>query len=170
MKRIAIFILVVLVISCSSPINQETINYENEKVLVGKVDWDGLTKSPYGDWFKPNYIDYVVDTTTLGMAQLQLDDIEIVVFLGTWCSDSQLEVPEFYKIIDYLHYDIESMEVIALEKLENTQMVSPQQEEKEYNITHVPTFIFKRNGIEVGRITEYPEQSLEKDMVSILSK
>lgn len=170
MKYIALFVIAIISFSCTSSINQETVNYENETILVGEVNWNGLTKLPYSTWFDPNYLDYNVDTATLNTAHLQLSEVDIIVFLGTWCSDSQLEVPQFYKILDYLHYDVGSMHVIALEKLENKQMVSPEHEEEDYGITHVPTFIFKRNDKEIGRITEYPNVTLEKDMVVILMK
>jgi hypothetical protein len=33
----------------------------------------------------------------------------------------------------------------------------------------VPTFIFMKDGQELGRIVEYPLESLEKDMAKILS-
>lgn len=91
------------------------------------------------------------------------------MFLGTWCSDSQVEVPQFYKILDHVGYDLSKMTVVALERLESRELVSPQHEEVEYKITHVPTFIFKRAGKEIGRVTEYPEKTLEKDMVRIIA-
>ncbi|MCB0495275.1 MAG: thioredoxin family protein [Cyclobacteriaceae bacterium] len=169
MKKLKFAIMAALIFACSAPINQETVNFEDETILIGKVNWEGLTKPPFNDWFRPNYMHYVVDSTVLKALKGKLNDIEIVVFLGTWCSDSQQEVPEFYKIMDYLQYDVNKMEVVALEKLEDKRMVSPQHEEEGYGITHVPTFIFKRKGKEIGRITEYPEKTLEKDMVGIIS-
>lgn len=167
------FILTVIpffLFACSKPVNQETINYEDEKILVGEVTWDGLTTIPYSEWFNPNYLDYKVDSISLEGIESDLKHTDIIVFLGTWCSDSQVEVPQFYKILDYLHYDISKMEVVALEKLEDGQMVSPQHQEEPYGVTHVPTFIFKKNGKEVGRITEYPDKSLEKDLAEIIRK
>lgn len=163
-KALAIFLIFTL--SCTTKFNQEITNLDGEEILVGRVNWDGLTQSPYGDWFTPNYLSYVVDSATLEEADVE--NVEIVMFLGTWCSDSHVEVPEFYKILDYKSYDINKMKVVALERLENRDLVSPQHEEAEYDITHVPTIIFFRGGKELGRITEYPEKTLEKDMVNII--
>lgn len=167
MKKMWILGLVV-VFSCSMPKNQEMVNYEDEIILVGEVNWDGLTQPPYSEWFRPNYMEYVADSLTLDKLHGHLDDIRIVIFLGTWCTDSQVEVPQFYKILDFLHYDLDNIEVVALEKLEDKRMVSPQHQEEGYGITHVPTFIFKRGGEEIGRITEYPDKTLEKDMTKIV--
>ena len=37
------------------------------------------------------------------------------------------------------------------------------------SIINVPTFIFYKDGEELGRIVEYPIQDLESDMLKILS-
>ena len=79
-------------------------------------------------------------------------------------------MPQFYRILDQLGYNLSAMTVVALERLESRKLVSPQHEEADYDITHVPTFIYIRDGQEIGRITEYPERTLEKDMVEIILK
>jgi hypothetical protein len=38
-----------------------------------------------------------------------------------------------------------------------------------YNIVYVPTFIFYKDGVEVGRIVEAPKHSLEIDIINILN-
>ena len=57
---------------------------------------------------------------------------------------------------------------IALSDHPDHYKESPQHEEKGWDIEFVPTIIFLRNGKELGRIVESPEQSLEKDMRKIL--
>ena len=168
MKNI-ILILLLFAAGCTTKINQETVNIEDEQILVGKVNWDGLTQQPYDDWFTANYLSYTVDAESLTALDNKTDGIEVLMFMGTWCSDSQVEVPQFYKILDHLKYDLTKMTVVALERLESRKLVSPQHEEADYDITHVPTFIFIRDGEEIGRITEYPERTLEKDMVKIIT-
>ena len=164
---IGIFLLILL--GCTASMNQEIVSIEDEQILVGKVNWQGLTQQPYDEWFTPTYLSYKVDSLTLSSLGSKIDEIEIITFLGTWCSDSQVEVPQFYRILDHIGYDLSKMTVVALERLESRELVSPQHEETEYKITHVPTFIFKRAGKEVGRVTEYPEKTLEKDMVRIIT-
>ena len=165
----SILILLLLAIGCTTKLNQETISINEEQILVGKINWDGLAQPPYNEWFTPNYLSYTVDSTTLVALDSRLDDIEILMFMGTWCEDSQVESPQFYRILDHLGYDLSAMTVVALERLESRELVSPQHEEANYSISHVPTFIFIRDGKEIGRITEYPEKTLEKDMVRIIT-
>ncbi|MEN8248442.1 MAG: hypothetical protein ABFS32_05885 [Bacteroidota bacterium] len=172
MKKI-LLIAVVLAFGCTSepPLNQETVNYNDETILVGEINWDGLNKEGHKEWFAPGYLDYQVDAETLDYVGENLNDVEVVMFLGTWCSDSQQQVPQFYKILDYVGYDINTMTVYALErKLEPRRLVSPGGEEAEYAIELVPTMVFYRDGAEIGRITEYPEKTLEKDLVEIVSQ
>jgi len=168
MKNIAL-ILLLFAVGCTTKINQETINIEDEQILVGKVNWAGLTQQPYDEWFTPTYLSYTVDSQSLTALASNTDKIEVLMFMGTWCSDSQVEVPQFYKILDHLEYDLSKMTVVALERLESRKLVSPQHEEADYDISHVPTFIFLKDGKELGRITEYPEKTLEKDMVRIIN-
>jgi hypothetical protein len=169
MKRIFI-IAVVIAFGCStkSQVNQEIVSNDDETILIGEINWDGLNQEPYSEWFGPNYLEYQVDSETLDFVGNSLDDVEIVMFLGTWCSDSQLEVPQFYRILDYVNYDVHAMKVYALErKWEPRRVESPSGIEKEYNVEFVPTMIFYRDGTELGRITEYPKQTLEKDLLEI---
>ncbi len=100
-----------------------------------------------------------------GITPEDLADLEIRIFLGTWCSDSQLQAPQFFKILEYLSFDMEQVDMVALIRAddENRTLFSPGGEEKGWNITHVPTFIFLRNGKEIGRIVEYPAVNLETD-------
>ena len=164
MKKLLAIILV-LFMGCETAINQETVSYEGEQILVGKVDWNGLTGASYSDWFMSGYKSYQPDTTAL--SGVVLDNIEIVLFLGTWCSDSQTQVPQFYKILDFLHYDLNKLTTVSLERQEDRKLVSPQHEEENWDICFVPTIIFLRNGQELDRIIEYPERTLEKDIARI---
>ena len=169
MTKLLLVIYILLFGGCSTQpnVNNEIISEEYGPIIVGLTTWDGLVEVPYGDWFVTNYKNYVVDSTTLNAIQ-SLSKIKIVLYMGTWCEDSQVQVPEFFKMMDYLKYDINNMMVIGLEKKPDGKLVSPTNEEEGMNITHVPSFLFYKNGKELGRIVEFPELTLEKDMLAIL--
>ncbi|RLD23170.1 MAG: thiol reductase thioredoxin [Bacteroidetes bacterium] len=168
MKKAAA-ILLILIIGCTNNLNQEAYSDNREEtILLGPINWDGLTSSSYAEWFNPNYLNYQVDSVSLEAVSGNISDIKIIMFMGTWCEDSQLQVPQFYRILDHMKFDLSNMNSFALDRLESRKLVSPQKVEEEYNITHVPTMIFFREGKEIGRITEFPERTLEKDMASII--
>lgn len=172
MKKL-LLLSIVIAFGCStkSQVNQEIVSNNDETILIGEINWDGLNQEPYSEWFGPNYLDYQVDAETLDFVGNSMDDVEVVMFLGTWCSDSQLEVPQFYKILDYVNYDLNAMKVYALErKWEPRRVASPSGIEKEYSVELVPSMIFYRDGNELGRITEYPKQTLEKDLLEIVGQ
>lgn len=150
--------------------NQTTVNKETKPLfgspyLIGEVNRDGFMKEHYKDWFEANYNSHQVDEATLAPLKESLQDVEIKVFMGTWCPDSQREVPHFYKILDYLQLDESQLTVISMDKYKET----PEEYENGLNIQRVPTFIFYRNDEEIGRIVESPNQSLEIDMVGIVT-
>lgn len=149
-------------------LNQQIVNHEGEAIMVGRIDRQGLQQPPFSEWFSSGYEQYTVDVASLDGLQPALKEIEILAFLGTWCSDSQQEIPHLYKILDHLSFKMESFTLIALSNQPEFYKQSPQGEEKDWNIEYVPTVIFLKGGMEIGRIVEYPLESLEKDMAKIL--
>lgn len=162
----AAFLLILASCQKAPELNQEIIDHEGEKILVGKIDLLGMSVEPYSLWFDENYKNYIVDEASL--QGVDLGDIDIKLFLGTWCPDSQLQVPQFYKILTSQGYDMTRMEMISVDHHPDRDLKSPQGEEVGLNIEFVPTFIFYRNGVEIGRIVEFPKASLEMDMAGIV--
>jgi thiol-disulfide isomerase/thioredoxin len=90
---------------------------------------------------------------------------EVLVFFGGWCSDSKREVPHFLKIVDRAGFPAGSIKLYSLDRTKK----SPDGLTEQFGIQFVPTFIFMREGGEVGRIVESPKTSLEQDMLEILA-
>jgi hypothetical protein len=93
-------------------------------------------------------------------------DINVTLIMGTWCDDSKEQVPRFYKILDMLQFDYSKLSLICVDRKKS----APDIDLAGMNIKLVPTFIFYRNYKEIGRITETPARSLEKDMLGIMTK
>ena len=160
------FVAITFLISCSS-LNHQAVSHEGEPILLGDVDRRGLEKGPFAEWFNSGYQTYSVDHAAL--ENTNFEDVEILTFMGTWCSDSQREVPHFYKILDHLKISKNKHNVFALDNHPDRRKTSPKGEEKGWNIEYVPTFIFLKDGQEIGRIIESPMETLEKDMANILA-
>ncbi len=143
----------------------DTIPYEDSVMLLGKANRKGFQMDAFKDWFNTGYEAYKIDSEILEELKPLLKDVTITLFMGTWCEDSQRETPHFYKILDGTNFDESKLTLITVSEEKTT----PQGFEEGKNITNVPTIIFYKNEKELGRIVEYPIESLEKDMLAILS-
>jgi thiol-disulfide isomerase/thioredoxin len=167
MKYLPVLLISLALAGCARR-NFEVISHDGKPILLGKINREGLEKAPYAGWFNPAYQKYNVDKTSL--SNVNLKGVEIKLFIGTWCSDSQREVPRFYKLLDQLGYSSKKVEMVGLDNHPDRRKTSPDGSEKGWKIEYVPTFIFLKDGKEIGRIIESPMASLEKDLAGILLK
>ncbi|MGO3182313.1 MAG: thioredoxin family protein [Aequorivita sp.] len=142
-----------------------TIPYGESVMLIGKSNRTGLEMDAFKDWFDPGYENYKPDPETFEKLKPLIKDVFIVVFMGTWCSDSQRDVPHLYKILDDASFDESKLTLINVSEDKTT----PEGFENEYDVFNVPTIIFYKNEKELGRIVEYSIGTLEEDMLAILS-
>lgn len=172
MKPIFIFLLCLYCFNVS--FSQSTIplvidDKGNEK-LLGKINRDALTANSFKEWFAPNHINYLVNTKIAEIIKDDLKNYKIKAFLGTWCGDSKREIPRFFKLLDAVNFPESQLEVIAVDSTPIAYKQSPSGEEKGLNIHRVPTFIFYKDGKEVNRIVEFPKETLERDIMNIVSQ
>ena len=149
-------------------VNQEILGDEGDTILVGKLNRAAWELPNYKGWFDEEYTAYEIDLATLDSIREELTKRDLLVFLGSWCSDSRREIPRLYKILDVSSYDFEQLQVVALDDNEDNYKKSPQHEEEGWDIEFVPTIIVLEEGKEIGRIVESPEESLELDLKAIL--
>ncbi len=154
-----------MIFSCNSSINKKKSEPEEYTDIIGVFERKELSNNPHAEWFNQNYSDYNLDKETLNKLKPLFKDIEITVFMGTWCSDSRKEIPVFFKLIDKLKINENSIELIGM-TLEKT---TPDSLELDQNLINVPTFIFKKDGKEINRIVEFPLETIEKDILEILT-
>ncbi|MDC0365043.1 thioredoxin family protein [Gammaproteobacteria bacterium] len=154
MKKIyQLFFLSLFTYSCAS----ET--YPMNPYAVGDISIKTLFENHEG--FQDNYEEYQ-SGNLLDPALFR--DIEIYVLFGTWCHDSQREVPRFLQLLNSLNIQENYIHLIGLNFLKN----EPLNRGKHFQIKKTPTFVFLRNQKEIGRIVEMPEISLEADLLKIL--
>lgn len=133
-------------------------------MLLGKINKSGLTAEPYSEWFTESQTSHRLDSTAIDSLQPLLNDVKISVFMGTWCEDSQREVPALYKILDATNFDTNDLSLVAVSHDKDT----PNGLERGHQIEYVPTIIFIKNGDTLNRIVEYAHGTLEQDMLTIL--
>jgi len=166
MKSLMLFFLLSFAVSAQVN-NQCSIDPKSGKpMLVGICTREAFADTSFSWWFNSEYDNYEVDTETLAKLKMDNEFHAITIVMGTWCSDSRREVPRFYKILDTLHFPESKVKLIMVDRKKeagDTDISS-------LKIELVPTMIFYNDGLEVRRIIESPKESLEKDMVAILTK
>lgn len=94
--------------------------------------------------------------------KLQLADIKqtahIDIYFGTWCHDSEREVPRFIKAFEQ-HPNI-TYTLIGLDHSKK----EPAQRAVAASVKYTPTFIVKQNDKEIGRIIEKPIKDMVYDV------
>lgn len=139
-------------------------DWEGNDVLVGNISLAQMrffTKA----WFDADYNRYVINQDLLKKIKPLLKKKEVILIMGTWCEDSQREVPGMIKVLDAAGYNTSAMKIIAVDE----DKVSPEKTEKTYDLLNVPTLLIFENGKEINRIVEFPIQTLEEDIYAILS-
>ena len=160
MKKLVLIILVLAHFNGLSQDHQDT-----ENILVGVQSKESFKQQPYVEWFDVNYNDAKLDASVVNKIKKHLKGVTIKAFMGTWCGDSQHETPVFYKLMDAIDFDYKNLTMIAVNRSKET----PDNLQEGLNITNVPTFIFYKKGKEIGRFVEYPRETLEKDVLKIVS-
>ncbi len=171
MKRTVIFLVCLFCLtSYSQNINKVVIDDKGHEKLLGQVNREGLTSNTFNSWYSESYNDYLTNDKIVNILRDSLKQYHIKAFLGTWCGDSKREIPRFYKILDNVNFPESQLEVIGVDRTEEVYKQSPNAEEKGLNIHRVPTIIFYKEGKEVNRIVEFPKETLERDMLNIITK
>lgn len=170
MKNLSIVFL--FVFCTNSLYSQNTMNNivfdenSDQEILLGYCNIDGLKNSTVTDWFIPEYEEFSLDPETLELINPELmQELEFYLVMGTWCDDSQREVPRIIKITEHLNLQPDQLVIIAVDKNKEAGTISL----SDMNIEFVPTLIIYLNGAEIGRIIESPTESLEKDLLNIIS-
>lgn len=148
---------------------QDNKMYDTDKeqdILIGYLNRSDLSQLEFGDYMTEEYDFYEADQEVIKKLKDLTSNIDIVIVLGTWCQDSQEQVPRFFRVLDDASFPADPITIIAVDGKKTGGKVNI----SDMGIELVPTIIFYREGEEIGRIIETPEVSLEADMLTIISK
>lgn len=166
MKNIIILFFTIIFLNCETKGENENINIKisskGEKMVVGKISYNKLVdfSKKWGNSDQTN-----LNLKNDSKLRSLFFNIKIKIFMGTWCEDSIREIPYLFNILNSINYNIESVEIICVDENKNT----PEGYEKDFEIIKVPTIIFLKKNEEINRIVEFPVETLQKDIIKILS-
>jgi len=111
--------------------------------------------------FEHNHAAYEVSTAEVNALRQVTKPITIVSLFGTWCHDSEREVPRLVKLITRANNPKITLKLIAV----NIKKQAP----AKYHLKYTPTFIvFNDNQQEIGRIVERPKNNIATDIINML--
>jgi len=135
--------------------------------LEGVIQLSDLQSEPYAKWYFDNFEAAHPNDAVLSKIRGLIKDKKIVIVMGTWCGDSKMWVPYFFRMLELMDYDQSKVKIIAINRDKKAEGVDL----SKYKIERIPTFIiYDKDGKELGRIVESPRYSLEDDLLEILEK
>ncbi len=163
------FILLAIIIATSQINAQDYKIIPDEKngepLILGYCPTTTMNDSVFNNTWTEEYNNYQPDYETLDSLEGKLKDVTIKIVFRSTCGDSREQLPRFFKILNELNYPVNTITLIGV----NREKQGLSNEAEGLDIEFVPTIIFYKDGKEIGRIVETPAESLEKDLLKILS-
>lgn len=171
MKKTVLFLLILFpaLTFAQKKMNQKAVDpKKNNEMLVGFCNRDGfkMINSNFDSAFVTGYSAYKPDEATVNELAGKLKGIKITIVMATWCGDSKEWIPRFYKIMDDAGFKYKNLTLISVDRDKKASGTNVET----YKVDLVPTFIFYRNKLELGRIIEFPLGIFEKEMLKIVLK
>jgi thiol-disulfide isomerase/thioredoxin len=139
--------------------------------ILGNCSLSQLEKKPYSEWYAKNFSAYEPNIQVLAaLKKTNPTKYMVKIFFGSWCGDSKRELPKMTKVLEKLSFPQKNLTLIGVDDSTEVYKQSPQRQEAGMNIFRVPTFIVFENGKEVGRIVEYPTETMERDLLKIFAR
>jgi len=156
-------LLTLFTLAFFSLLSVSVIADSNKDFAVGVISENKLLND-FSD-FNQNFKEFSVSEQEREMIALWPETLKIDVYFGTWCHDSEREVPKLLKLLKANKHV--TAKLIALDY----QKQDPQHLAKESRIKYTPTIIIYLDGSkkeELGRIIERPNKSLVEDINQLL--
>lgn len=163
----AAFIAVALSLGLAATAQQEiSKDAEGNKVIKGFMSRKDLVTDSAFAWFAQNSAGFVPNAEAVNAFKAKKDSIHILVFGGTWCSDTKYLLPKFFALADAAGLPESRITLIGVDNGKKTvhNLTEP------FGVTNVPTFIVLKNGKEIGRVVEYGKYGLpDKELGEIVA-
>jgi thiol-disulfide isomerase/thioredoxin len=135
---------------------------EPAKVLTGWLTQEKLLMEM--DNYRADFDAYQPNAEAVAVLHAYEHDVDLLVFLGTWCPDCAREVPRFLKSVYAADNPRLHVKLLALDRAKR----DPGGVAERFGVDHVPTFVVMVDGEEVGRIVETPSLTVEQDIALLL--
>jgi hypothetical protein len=117
-KLMPVFILTLLLVNVSLAQNQYEVLVErpNEKSLKGIISREVLLNDTSFHWYDLNLKGYTPNADAVSGLKKNADSIQLLVFMGTWCEDSQNIIPKFFALTDAADFSQNRITLIGVDR------------------------------------------------------
>ncbi len=130
------------------------------QMAVGSIEQEQLlhTYQPFNEYFDQ----FSLTSEQIAKVKAWPKDIRFDVYFGTWCPDSQREVPKLLKALTFNRQLTADLIALDMHKTDPNNLA------KKAKIKFTATFIVLKQGKEIGRVVERPKDSLIDDIDVII--
>ena len=159
-----LLVLSIIIASCSGSKYSIESDENGKPMIVGHLTWEEWQEDAgWESYSAPTYMPNLKRANEI--SEVATDNgVDFIIFSGSWCSDSETELPKIYKLITGAGIFPDKIFLYGVDR----QKDEPSGVAKEYKIEKVPTLVLEVEGEEIGRIVETPKLSWEEDMLNIL--
>ncbi len=160
-----IFILAIVInYQCKTPMNKIYKLNENY-IMDGRARQKDFTKNKKFTWFDIGYDNYKTNQSFINSLTPLAKEIKVVVVAGTWCDDTQRELPHFFKVMNEIGISETQIELIMVDKKKQSSAFNI----SALDVKNIPAFIFYKDGKEQGRIVETAIGGIEEAMMLVFN-
>lgn len=134
-------------------------------ILDGIVTKYALQNDSTYQWYNSSQASYTPPADVVQTMHNAHGKKQIVIFGGTWCSDTQFILPKFFKLQEQSSFPDAAISFFAVDRSKKTIGGITDA----FKITNVPTIIVMQDGKEIGRIVEYGKTGQwDKELAELL--
>ncbi|MDZ4840517.1 MAG: hypothetical protein SGJ04_10985 [Bacteroidota bacterium] len=119
-------------------------------------------------WYQGTYNWYTPKAELVNKLKPYANELTVTIYAGSWCEDTQAELPRFYKLADQIGIPKSKIALIGLDKarkdFSGTRIRA--------DVQKLPTFVIdrRRNNetVEIGKIIEHPIKNFELDLLELI--
>ena len=149
------FSLAITITACASTEQQSS------QLITGEISTQEVLRY---DSFSSHYNDYQLSQQQLMEIDNWPQDLSLTIYFGTWCHDSQREVPKFLKLFSYKPSLTKNLIALDYQKSDPAGLAS------DAGVKYTPTIVVKKGNTEIGRIIERPKRDIVTDITKMLTE
>ncbi|MFA6571067.1 MAG: thioredoxin family protein [Bacteroidota bacterium] len=164
MKYLLLVLIALFFVSCSSAKYSVTKEPEGKSIIKGVLSWEDWQEE--AGWSSYASVGYTPNKSiTKDIAEYVISkNLSFVIFAGSWCGDSETELPKIYKLLTLAGVFNDRIELWGVDR----EKLEPSGNAEFFKIEKVPTVIVMTGEKEIGRVVEMPKTSWDSDIMEII--